>query len=74
MSRSTWRFCQGDRAAVLTSWIPMGCARLENALACRRAVRKTGPCFPDGEGVASPHDWIGPEPVRHREVNTLVRR
>src|SRR4029450_5548944 len=31
MSRSTYGFCQGDRAAVLTSWIPMDCARLENA-------------------------------------------
>jgi hypothetical protein len=28
---STYGFCQGDRAAVLTSWIPMDCARLENA-------------------------------------------
>jgi hypothetical protein len=28
---STYGFCQGDRAAVLTSWIPMDCARLEHA-------------------------------------------
>jgi hypothetical protein len=30
MRRSTYRFCHGDRAAVLTSWIPMAWAWLEN--------------------------------------------
>jgi hypothetical protein len=31
MRRSTYGFCQGDRGAVLTSWIPIVWARLENA-------------------------------------------
>jgi hypothetical protein len=30
MTRSTYGFCQGDRGAVLTSWIPRECTRREN--------------------------------------------
>ena len=74
---SRYGFCQGDRAAVLTSWIPMDCARLENATpytASRSRMRYRGAVC---QGNASTSCWavhwaVGVGDVEH--APPLVRQ